>query len=246
MPASCAARATLTSGTAAPARMRVPSIAISLKPRPSRITTPGTPPSRTIRLEPSPMTVTAISAGRFDEEISEVGFVLRHEQQLRRPADAKPGQFGERLVGEQPAAQLRHLRRSDRRRCRESSCARLQPPVSSHAASTLCPASRIAGPSVRAWSRKLARIDAGLAEFDGVADQPGFEPCRLGLQMKLQARAATASRRTPAPGNARSRRACVQPTGNSQLSPCQCSTGVVPSGAKHRCLRLASVNVSGA
>ena len=35
-----------------------------VKPRPSRITTPGTPPSRTIRLEPSPMTVTGISGGR--------------------------------------------------------------------------------------------------------------------------------------------------------------------------------------
>src|ERR1700691_5827086 len=27
----------------------------------------------------------------------------------------------------------------------------------------------------------LARIDAGLAELDGVADQPGFEPRRFGL-----------------------------------------------------------------
>jgi hypothetical protein len=35
-------------------------------------------------------------------------FVLRHEQHLRRAADAKPGQFGERLVGQQAAAQLRH------------------------------------------------------------------------------------------------------------------------------------------
>ena len=32
----------------------------------------------------------------------------------------------------------------------------------------------------------LARIDAGLAELDGVADEPAFEPRRLGLQMKLQ------------------------------------------------------------
>ena len=58
--------ATCTSGTAAPARMRSPgSTFTSPKPRPSRITTPGTPPSRTIRLEPTPITVTGISAGRF-------------------------------------------------------------------------------------------------------------------------------------------------------------------------------------
>ena len=62
--ASWAARLTFTSGTAVPARMRVPSSTFtSPKPRPSRMTTPGTPPSRTIRLEPSPMTVTGISAG---------------------------------------------------------------------------------------------------------------------------------------------------------------------------------------
>src|SRR5262245_58174010 len=64
--ASCAARLTLTSGTAVPARMRSPgSTFTSPKPRPSLITTPGTPPSRTIRFEPSPITVTGISAGRF-------------------------------------------------------------------------------------------------------------------------------------------------------------------------------------
>ena len=37
----------------------------ALKPRPSRITTPGTPPSRTIRLEPAPITVTGISGGKL-------------------------------------------------------------------------------------------------------------------------------------------------------------------------------------
>ena len=99
--------ATFTSGTAVPARMRLPSSTLtSLKPRPSRITTPGTPPSRTIRLEPSPMTVTGISAGRLAQEIGEVGLVLRHEQNLRRPADAEPGQLRERLVGQQPPAQV--------------------------------------------------------------------------------------------------------------------------------------------
>src|SRR5947209_7896818 len=65
-PASCAARPTLTSGTAAPARMRPPASTLtSPKPRPRRMTTPGTPPSRTIRFEPSPMTTTGIAAGRW-------------------------------------------------------------------------------------------------------------------------------------------------------------------------------------
>src|SRR6476659_7263718 len=63
--ASCAARLTLTSGAAVPARMRQPSSTLtSPKPRPRRTPTPGTPPSRTIRLEPSPTTTTGISAGR--------------------------------------------------------------------------------------------------------------------------------------------------------------------------------------
>src|SRR5262252_8125756 len=62
--ASWAARATLTSGTAAPAQMRAPSsTAMSLNPRPSRTATPGTPPSRTMRLEPRLMTMTGISGG---------------------------------------------------------------------------------------------------------------------------------------------------------------------------------------
>ena len=44
--------------------------------------------------------------GDAAEEIGEVVLVLRHEQHLRRPADAEPGQLGERLVRQQPAAQL--------------------------------------------------------------------------------------------------------------------------------------------
>src|SRR6516164_9965688 len=64
--ASCAPRLTFTSGAAVPARIREPSSTFtSPKPRPRRMTTPGTPPSRTIRLEPSPMTTTGISAGRW-------------------------------------------------------------------------------------------------------------------------------------------------------------------------------------
>ncbi len=44
------------------------------------------------------------------QEVSQIVFVLRHEERLRRTADAKPGEFGERLVGQQPPAQFGHLR----------------------------------------------------------------------------------------------------------------------------------------
>jgi hypothetical protein len=44
------------------------------------------------------------------QEIRKIVFVLRQEENLRRAADAKPGQLGERLVGEQPSAQVRHAR----------------------------------------------------------------------------------------------------------------------------------------
>ena len=73
------------------ARCACPPTVTSLKPRPSRTTTPGTPPSRTIRLEPRPITVTGMSRADARKKIREVRLVLRHEQHLRRPADAKPG-----------------------------------------------------------------------------------------------------------------------------------------------------------
>ena len=67
IPASAAALATRTSKAQAPARKRQsPSAAISPKALPPRrITIPSTPPSRTIRFEPSPMVVTGTSGGRF-------------------------------------------------------------------------------------------------------------------------------------------------------------------------------------
>ena len=50
-------RAARTSGTAVPTRTRLPgSTLMSENPRPRRMTTPGTPPSRTNRFEPTPMT----------------------------------------------------------------------------------------------------------------------------------------------------------------------------------------------
>ena len=49
------------------------------------------------------------------QEISQIVFVLRHEERLRRTADAEPGELAERLVGQQPPAQFRQARLSARR-----------------------------------------------------------------------------------------------------------------------------------
>ena len=40
------------------------------------------------------------------QEIGEIGGVGRREQDLRRAADAEPRDVGERLIGNQPAAQI--------------------------------------------------------------------------------------------------------------------------------------------
>ena len=42
------------------------------------------------------------------QEVSEIVLIRRREQHLRRTADAKPGQLRQRLVRQQPPAQLRH------------------------------------------------------------------------------------------------------------------------------------------
>ena len=47
-------------------------------------------------------------ARQIGEKIRQIAFVFGHEQKLRRAADAKPGQLGERLVRQQPAAQIWH------------------------------------------------------------------------------------------------------------------------------------------
>jgi hypothetical protein len=42
------------------------------------------------------------------QEVREIVLIRRREQHLRRPADAKPRQLRQRLVRQQPPAQLRH------------------------------------------------------------------------------------------------------------------------------------------
>ena len=45
-------------------------------------------------------------ARQVRERMAKIALVLRHEQRLRRSADAKPGERSKRLVGEQAAAQV--------------------------------------------------------------------------------------------------------------------------------------------
>ena len=67
MPAAALALAMVASIAPAPALISVPWASILANSRPNRITTPATPPSRTNRLEPSPITVIGTSAGRRRE-----------------------------------------------------------------------------------------------------------------------------------------------------------------------------------
>ena len=53
--------------------------------------TPGMPPSRTSRLEPTPITVTGTSARQCREKGGEVFAIGGAEQHFRRAADAEPG-----------------------------------------------------------------------------------------------------------------------------------------------------------
>ena len=54
------------------------------------------------------------------EEIGEIGLVLRHEQHLRRPADAEPGQLGAAAGSPAAARAARACGLSGQQRCRES------------------------------------------------------------------------------------------------------------------------------
>src|SRR3569623_1924867 len=67
--AAAAASATRVSSAAVPARTVSPSAATEPKARgDKRMTTPSTPPSRTIRFEPTPTTYTGISLGSLERK----------------------------------------------------------------------------------------------------------------------------------------------------------------------------------
>ena len=97
----------------------------SPKPRASRITTPRMPPSRTIRLEAAPMTVTGMSSGRAAQELREVGDVGGPHQHFGRAADAEPGGRRRAAASRLHAAAQRRQDVDQMRRCaRRPSCAR--------------------------------------------------------------------------------------------------------------------------
>ena len=87
------------------------------------MTTPGTPPSRTSRLEPTPITVTATSAGLLARKADEVVAVGRTEHHLGRAADAEPGDARERRILGQAATHGRQpLDQALRSHCRRHHC----------------------------------------------------------------------------------------------------------------------------
>ena len=89
------------------ARSSVPSTRISTKPRPSRMTTPRTPPSRTSRFEATPITVTGTSAGLAARKAARSSGSAGRNITSAGAADAEPGDGRERRVRAQPAAHRR-------------------------------------------------------------------------------------------------------------------------------------------
>ena len=88
MPASRAVDETRMPDAPPPQRRVVASIRSTLaNALPSRTTTPGTPPSRTIRLEPRPRPITGTVGIELGEEVGQIVDVLRLEQPL---APARP------------------------------------------------------------------------------------------------------------------------------------------------------------
>ena len=96
MPASAAARATFTSGTAVPARMRLPGSGVIV----GKALAQADDDARHAAVAHQQVGAEADDGdgkvGRdAGEEVGEVGLIGRREQHLRRAADAEPGDVGE-------------------------------------------------------------------------------------------------------------------------------------------------------
>ncbi len=98
MPASAAMRATAASSAAAPARTRAPSTAIFPNAAGSRITTPGIPPSRTSRFEPTPITLTRVSGERAYKKVARSSASAGRNSTSAGPLGAKPDEILERRI----------------------------------------------------------------------------------------------------------------------------------------------------
>ena len=246
MPASAAALATRASSAAAPATQAM------IRPRRRSRRTPcrragsrrrATPPSRTIRLEPRPMTVTGTSARQRAQEIGEVVFVGRREQRFGRAADAEPGEGRERLIRRRAARATPALARDSRSRARRNARSRRQLRRASSDRSAR-PAAARAGPSARVGAN-CARIDARLAEFDRVADQPGLRS-RPGRPRRGTAAPAPSRRgETPDSGRAAWRRAARRPAAGRKRRRANAAR-CTPSSAASGEARPASVSSTGA
>ena len=111
MPASAAARATFTSGTAAPARSREFVLDLDVAEtaaEPYHHATNAAVAHEQIGAEPDDGDWDL--GRRIRHEIREVGLVGGRIEDLGRAADAEPGEIGEHGAGLQLAAQLRKLR----------------------------------------------------------------------------------------------------------------------------------------
>jgi len=88
--AEAAVSATRLSSAAVPALTTSPSRGSHPNARgDNRITTPGKPPSRTIKLEPTPTTIDRQLLRQVLQKVSKIVFIRWREQHLRRTADAK-------------------------------------------------------------------------------------------------------------------------------------------------------------
>ena len=115
MPASAAARETLTSGTAVPVRSLWPgSTLMSAKPRPEadHYTRDAAVADEEVGTKPDSedRQVQARMGAYVLQEVGEVALVGGREQHLGWAAGAEPGDIGERRVGDQPPAKVRQTR----------------------------------------------------------------------------------------------------------------------------------------
>ena len=111
MPADAAACASLTSGTAAPARMRVALMRrgfVEAARKANDNAGNAAIANQQVRADADNHHRNIERAPR--EEIGEIVLIGRREEHLRRPANAQPRQIAERDIRQQPAAKVRRGR----------------------------------------------------------------------------------------------------------------------------------------
>ena len=135
---------------------------ILAKALPSRTTTPRTPPSRTMRLEPRPSAMTGISGSRLAQEFDEIVLVPGLEQPFGMAAALEPYERRKRRIAREPAANLRHPSRRSFARPRSTD------PVRDSAAAHLVMSP---APMQMTMSPSAARSRSAAAKIIEVADR---------------------------------------------------------------------------